>query len=82
MCYFFIDYLRFKKVDYLIAPYEADYQLIKMYEQKVIDYICSEDSDILVYSCRHVIKNLKLSGECQILTPRSIKQLKLKLDKK
>lgn len=51
LIHFFIDYLSYKNIKYLVAPYEADFQLTSMYKNKVVDYIWSEDSDILVYDC-------------------------------
>lgn len=38
-----------------------------MYKDNVIDYIWSEDSDILVYDCKNIIKGLKMNGDCFIL---------------
>lgn len=50
-----------------------------MYKNKVIDYIWSEDSDILVYDCQKIIKGLKLSGECKILNKKFLMEFKKNL---
>jgi exonuclease-1 len=43
-------------VKYLIAPYEADSQLAYMSRCGEIDYVISEDSDMLLYGCERVNK--------------------------
>lgn len=58
LVYFFIDYLKYREIYFVISPYEADFQLAKMYEEKVLNYIWSEDSDILVYGCKNIIKGV------------------------
>jgi 5'-3' exonuclease len=78
--YFFIDYLKHKNLDIIIAPYEADSQLYYLYKSKQIDYIMSEDSDIAAYGCTHIIKGLLKTGKCQILNDESIKEFKHKLN--
>ena len=43
---------------YLKAPYEADAQLAYMAKLGVIDYVITEDSDLLVYGApkvRHMV---------------------------
>jgi len=37
------------KVEFVCAPYEADAQLAYMYKQKQIDFVISEDSDLLLF---------------------------------
>ena len=52
-----------------------------MYKQNKIDFIWSEDSDILVYDCKNIIKGLKLEGDCQILDQKIFKQFKANVSK-
>ena len=47
--------LRRRKVDFLVAPYEADAQLAFLSLQGVVDLVISEDSDTIVYGCRRVV---------------------------
>lgn len=66
-----IDYLKYKNVDYIVAPYEADSQLAYLYHTKQIKYIISEDSDMIAYNCFKLIKGLKSNGECFVMiTPK------------
>ncbi len=53
----FIQYLIRKNQAYVIAPVEADSQLVSMQKQGIIDYILSEDSDILVLGGDNVVQN-------------------------
>ena len=52
----FIEYLREKGLKFVVAPYESDIQLAYMLEENFIDYIWSEDSDILAFGCKHIVK--------------------------
>ncbi len=67
LIYEMIDYLKYKQLSFIIAPYEADSQLAYMFHSKKVDYIISEDSDMMVYDCFRVIKGLKNSGKCDVL---------------
>jgi 5'-3' exonuclease len=67
LIYEMIDYLKYKQLNFIIAPYEADSQLAYMFHAKKVDYIISEDSDMMVYDCFKVIKGLKNSGKCDVL---------------
>jgi exonuclease-1 len=74
--YFFIDYLIYKNLEFIIAPYEADSQLIYLYNKNEIDYIMSEDSDIAVYGCYNIIKGMNRSGDCFVLDEKILEDLK------
>lgn len=65
--YMFIDYLIYKKADFVIAPYEADAQLAFMFKHGEIDLVITEDSDLIAYNCTQIIKKLKLNGTCMFL---------------
>jgi 5'-3' exonuclease len=67
LTYEVIDYLKYKQLDFIVAPYEADSQLAYLYHSKKVDYIISEDSDMIVYDCFKIIKGLKNSGKCDVL---------------
>lgn len=67
--YMFIDFLKHKKVKFIIAPYEADSQLAYMYHTESIQYILTEDSDLVAYGCLNIIKGLKKNGDCSVLNP-------------
>ncbi len=65
--YMFIDYLIFKKIDFIVAPYEADAQLAYMFTKKIIDIVVTEDSDLIAYNCTKIIKGVKFNGQCQFV---------------
>lgn len=41
-------------VDYVVAPYEADAQISKMFIDKEIDFVITEDSDFIIYGCENI----------------------------
>lgn len=47
-----------KHVEAVIAPYESDAQLTYLYAKGNVDWIISEDSDLLVFGCHSAIKVL------------------------
>lgn len=68
MIYQAIDLLKQMKVDYILAPYEADAQMAYLIKNSYAHLAISEDSDLIAYGCTRII--LKLStqtGECQFL---------------
>jgi len=42
------------KIDYIIAPYEADAQLAYLAKKKIIDIVITEDSDLILFGCPKV----------------------------
>jgi exonuclease-1 len=58
--------LRTKGIDFVVAPYEADSQIGKMVENGEVEAAISEDSDLLLY-CNKVILKLELSGKCDYI---------------
>lgn len=48
----------------MVAPYEADAQLCFLEREGYVDGIITEDSDLLVFGCRHVIFKLEGNGQC------------------
>lgn len=51
-------------VKYVVAPYEADPQMVYLEKMGVVDGILSEDLDLLVFGCRRLITKLNDYGEC------------------
>lgn len=64
MAKLFIDELKAMKVQYLVAPYEADAQLVYLEQKGIINGILSEDSDMLVYGAKRLITKLNQYAEC------------------
>ncbi|RDW78236.1 hypothetical protein BP5796_06088 [Coleophoma crateriformis] len=59
-----IDELKQAGVQYIVAPYEADAQMVYLERIGVIDGILSEDSDLLVFGAKCLLTKLDQYGEC------------------
>ena len=55
LCKDFIEILNKYNIDNLICPYEGDYELKYLEENKVIDFIIGNDSDFVAFGCKNVI---------------------------
>ena len=56
--------LDMRKVKYIVAPYEADPQMVYLERIGLVDGILSEDSDLLIFGCNTLITKLNDYGEC------------------
>lgn len=73
MAYKFIQMLSTMNIEYYTAPYEADAQLAYMAKNKLVDVVCTEDSDLIAYNCPEIIYKLDLkTGKCKHLTSRKL----------
>jgi exonuclease-1 len=59
-----IEELKQMNVEYVVAPYEADAQLVYLEQQGIIHGIISEDSDLLVFGAKRLLSKLDQHGEC------------------
>lgn len=59
-----IEELKKQKIQYLVAPYEADSQLVYLEKQGIINGIISEDSDMLVFGAKRLLSKLDKHGDC------------------
>ncbi|GAA5903716.1 hypothetical protein JCM8208_006557 [Rhodotorula glutinis] len=64
MAFQLIKALRREKVQYVVAPYEADPQLAYLERAGLVDAVVTEDSDLLVFGCRNVLFKLDGEGNC------------------
>lgn len=53
--------LESRKTEFVIAPYEADSQICKLSQLKLIDAVITEDSDLVIYGVDVILK-LKETG--------------------
>jgi exonuclease-1 len=60
----FIEELKKINVKYVVAPYEADAQLVYLEKKGLIQGIISEDSDMLVFGAQRLLTKLDQYGEC------------------
>ena len=59
-----IEELKKSGVQYVVAPYEADAQLVYLERQEIIQGILSEDSDLLVFGAKRLLTKLDQYGDC------------------
>ncbi|MCJ1400202.1 Rad2 nuclease [Xylographa trunciseda] len=59
-----IEELKRHDVKYLVAPYEADAQLVFLEGKDIIQGIISEDSDMLVFGAKRLLTKLDQYGDC------------------
>lgn len=60
----FIEELKANNVQYVVAPYEADSQMVYLERKGIINGILSEDSDLLVFGAKCLITKLDKYGDC------------------
>lgn len=65
-----------KHVKYVVAPYEADPQMVYLEKLGLVDGILSEDSDLLVFGCNRLITKLNDYGECIEIDRSNLPRLK------
>jgi exonuclease 1 len=72
-----IEELKKARVEYIVAPYEADAQLAYLEKIGLADAVLTEDSDLLVFGCKRVQYIFPLfASKCNL----SFNQVVLKLD--
>jgi exonuclease-1 len=59
--------LRKSNVRFIVAPYEADAQLAYLCLHGVVDFVITEDSDLLAYRCPVTAFKLDREGNCERL---------------
>ncbi|KAJ3544540.1 hypothetical protein NM688_g5730 [Phlebia brevispora] len=71
MAYQLIKALRAENVAYVVAPYEADAQMAYMERLSLVSGILTEDSDLLVFGCKHVLFKLDTTENTVIAISRT-----------
>ncbi|KAH9880178.1 hypothetical protein J1614_002204 [Plenodomus biglobosus] len=59
-----IEELKANKIQYVVAPYEADSQMAYLERKGIINGVLSEDSDLLVFGVKCLITKLDKYGDC------------------
>ena len=78
MAYEFIKILKQKKIEYFVAPYEADIQLCYLSKIGYVDCVITEDSDLLALGCERILYKLDAdSGIGKEIELKNLKQCKL-----
>ncbi len=57
----------------MIAPYEADSQISKLFGLGLIEAVITEDSDLVIYGVDVILK-LKETGQCDFLSLKKDKE--------
>nr|CAD1827911.1 unnamed protein product [Ananas comosus var. bracteatus] len=52
-----------EKVDYIVAPYEADAQMTFLSISKLVDAVITEDSDLIPFGCSRIIFKMDKFGQ-------------------
>ena len=60
-----MQYCQDENIDYIVAPFEADSQMVYLEKQNLVDGIISEDSDLLIFGCKNLITKLNDKGEAR-----------------
>ncbi|SCU81905.1 LANO_0B04522g1_1 [Lachancea nothofagi CBS 11611] len=58
-----IEYCQTQSIQYVVAPFEADAQMVYLENKGMAHGIISEDSDLLIFGCRKLITKLNDHGE-------------------
>nr|CAD1828013.1 unnamed protein product [Ananas comosus var. bracteatus] len=58
-----IQVLKQEKVDYIVAPYEADAQMTFLSINKLVDAVITEDSDLIPFGCSRIIFKMDKFGQ-------------------
>ena len=64
--------LRKQNIDFIVSPYESDAQLAYLSINGYIDVVVTEDSDLLVYGCKHILFKLDKDGNGQEIKRRHL----------
>ena len=60
-----IDALKAQRVEFVVAPYEADSQMAYLAQKGLVDLVLTEDSDLLAYGCPEVLFKFDKQGFAQ-----------------
>ncbi|VVT56636.1 uncharacterized protein SAPINGB_P005189 [Magnusiomyces paraingens] len=71
-----IEILRRESIQYVVAPYEADAQLVYLEKIGIISAIISEDSDLLVFGARVLLTKMDEQGKCVSVERKNFKNCK------
>ncbi|KAH7675487.1 XPG/Rad2 endonuclease protein [Dioscorea alata] len=58
-----IQVLKKERVDYIVAPYEADAQMTFLSINKLVDAVITEDSDLVPFGCHRIIFKMDKFGQ-------------------
>ena len=74
--YYYFQLLKELKVEFIVAPYEADAQLAYLVKIGYADLVYTEDSDLIALGCPKVILKLDNDGNCVEINLNDIPKVK------
>ena len=79
----FRDVLEVLKIDFVVAPYEADAQIAYMVREGLADFAISEDGDLIGYGCPKLLMKLNpQSGKGTLYDSEAVMNYEVPDDKK
>lgn len=63
---------RKENIDCITSMYEADAQLAYLNKIGVVDYVISEDSDLILFGCTKIVFKLQLDGSCLLYDSKKL----------
>ena len=72
MAYQLILQLRRERIEYIVAPYEADAQMAYLERKGKVSAIITEDSDLLFFGCQRVLFKLDKDGYAEEVLPKNL----------
>ncbi|RNF27597.1 putative exonuclease [Trypanosoma conorhini] len=67
-----IQVLQERRLECIVAPYEADAQLAYLCKEGYVQAVISEDSDLIAYHCPCLIAKLDGHGNCEVLAAQDL----------
>ena len=64
VAHFLIKELKRKNIEFIVAPYEADAQLAYLNRAGIVDFIITEDSDLLAFGAKKILYKLDFNNFC------------------
>lgn len=58
VAYKLIEELKIRNIQFIVAPYEADAQLAYLNRVGIVDFIITEDSDLLAFGAKKILYKL------------------------
>lgn len=71
MCKTWINVCKRYNIPYVVAPFEADSQMVYLEKKGLVDGIISEDSDLIIFGCKNLYTKVDFDKMCCILVERS-----------
>ena len=83
MCKSWINVCKKYKIPFVVAPFEADSQMVYLEKRGIVDGIISEDSDLIIFGCQKLYTKMDFDKRsCQLVDRSQFHRLKDDLNAK